>query len=70
MHPRDPFEMESEPNDRLSVIFKPPMDIIFTGGLDDGRMTAKNTKKWLLITVVDSPLYSYILYVMIRHGKQ
>ncbi len=43
---------------RLVNLFKPPTELIFQGDLDDARKQARNSKKYLLITVFDPSEFS------------
>ncbi|KAI8334286.1 thioredoxin-like protein [Chlamydoabsidia padenii] len=38
---------------RLADLFRPPFDIMFRGGFEEARVTAKEQSKWLLVNVQD-----------------
>jgi hypothetical protein len=45
--------IEDEEDNKLSNLFKAPSQLIFKGHLDAARNHAKNSKKFLLVTIVD-----------------
>lgn len=50
------FSVDSDHDERetkLSNLFRAPSQMVFAGTLDSARSTAKNSKKFLLITIVD-----------------
>jgi hypothetical protein len=49
---------EKDEENKLSNLFKSPSQIMFNGTLDAARNEAKNSKKFLLVTVVDTGEFS------------
>ncbi|CAO3642123.1 unnamed protein product [Cunninghamella echinulata] len=43
---------------RLADLFRPPFDIMYRGGFEEARTTAKEQQKWLLVNVQDTTEFS------------
>ncbi|KAJ8324710.1 hypothetical protein BDV3_004874 [Batrachochytrium dendrobatidis] len=39
--------------DRLAILFQPPLDIMFQGSFDEARNLARKTGKWLMVAIHD-----------------
>ncbi|KAI8918699.1 hypothetical protein BC831DRAFT_482896 [Entophlyctis helioformis] len=50
---QDPSGSESR-QDRLARLFRPPLDIMFTGNFDEARELARSQSKWLMVTIHDA----------------
>ncbi|KAJ3322084.1 hypothetical protein HDU93_003151, partial [Gonapodya sp. JEL0774] len=46
-------EAQGDSRNRLADLFKPPLDIMFAGDFDSGRILAQQRAKWILVNIQD-----------------